>query len=87
MTALLQQMARVFNATPIYASKETGRLQVTRTSLTWKLQPGRRQLMRRALGRALNATPMSASMFKETGQPLAQVSVIGKLAPRTPSIP
>ena len=39
MTALLQQMGRVFNVTPICASKETGQLQVTRTSLTGKLQP------------------------------------------------
>jgi hypothetical protein len=37
----LQQMARVFNATPTCASKETGLLQVTRTTLTRTLQPRR----------------------------------------------
>jgi hypothetical protein len=89
MIALLQQMARVFNATPICASKETGRLQVTRTGLTKKLQPRRRPAIaeRQLTVLELNATSMSASKFKETGQPLARVSTMSKDAsPRTAQI-
>jgi hypothetical protein len=97
---LRRLMVRALSATPMTASKETGRLQVTRTSLTGVI--ALRRLMVRAFnatpisasketGRlmvwALNAIPVSANKFKETGQPLAQVSVISKLAlPRTPQI-
>jgi hypothetical protein len=38
MILLPHRVAQVFKATPMYASKETGRLQVTRTSLTRKVQ-------------------------------------------------
>jgi hypothetical protein len=38
--------------------------------------------------RALNTTPMSASEFKKTDEPLAHMSVVNKLVPpRTPQIP
>ena len=39
MTVLAHQVAQMFKATPIYASKEAVRLQVNRTSLIGRLQP------------------------------------------------
>ena len=93
MTAPLQQTARVFNATPICASKETGRLRVSdqdkldketaaTASLSDRPQGLRLAVILQVMVRALNVAPMTASKFKETGPPLAQVSAISKLAPR-----
>jgi len=87
-------MARVFNATSICANKETGRFQPGDQDKLDKetavmASPSNRPTAADGPGAQRDTDWMSASKFKETGQPLAHMSVISKLVlpPRTPQIP
>ena len=98
--ALSRRMTRVFNATPIYASKEIGQSQVTLTrELTQLALPrtphiplprwdmGSVIALSRRMTRVFNATPIYSS--KEIGQSLVILTrELPQLAvPRTPHIP